>query len=206
MDNNTTALLASSIGVIGSIIGGAVGGWFSLRSTDKTHQQQRERDNDARKAAVHGFLQAVHDEVETLWETYSAGAGGKVDALGENQPIAISYPVTHDYFTVYNSNAFLLGQVSDADLRKMIVVTYTKAKGLIDSYRMNNQLLQQYEYWYFLHQETQNPIHLENAHSHWTRLTQYASAVKRQHHDVKSNVATLLRSLRKVGVLSNSAS
>lgn len=205
MDNNTAVLLAAAIGVIGSIIGGAIGGWFSLRSTDKAHRQQRERESDSRKAIVYGFLQAVHDEVETLWETYSASAGNQVEALGENLPLSISYPVTHDYFTVYNSNAFLLGQISDADLRKMIVVTYTKAKGLIDSYRMNNQLLQQYEYWHYLHQETQHAIHLGNAQAHWATLTKYANAMKRQHQEVKVNVTALLRTLRKVGVLSNNS-
>ena len=80
-----------------------------------------------------GILQAIHDEIETLWDNYMDGIGHHTEALADGQPLNIYYPVTQEYFTVYNTNAFFIGRIRDHDLRKLIVSTYSKARGLIDS-------------------------------------------------------------------------
>lgn len=51
------------------------------------------------------------------------------------------YPVFSDFFTVYHNNAFLISQVQDDGLRKQIVTTYTLAKGLVDSWRLNTSFM-----------------------------------------------------------------
>lgn len=106
------------------------------------------------------------------------------------------------YFTIYNANAFFIGKIKDHDLRKKIVATYSKARGLIDSFRMNNELVQKYEYAFVLAQESQTPIHQTTAQARYQSLIQYSEALKIRHAELKSIVSELLRHLRKEGVLS----
>jgi len=192
---NADALLSSGVG---ALIGSALtlaGAWLA---------HSLEKQESARKEAEHilGLLQAIHDEIETLWESYLTTAGAQIEALRDGNPMLMYWPLTQDYFTIYNTNAFFIGKIKDHDLRKQIVATYAKARGLIDSYRMNNDLLQKWEYAHLLFQESQSELHKANAQARYQSLIQYASSLKKGHGELKTMVSELLRRLRKEGVLS----
>ena len=188
--------------VTGAIVGGGLTGYFTLRAADKSHRQALDVQKQNQKKIVKGFLQAVHDEIETLWETYQSGIGVQLEALKDGYALLAFYPVTQDYFTVYSSNGFLIGHVEDADLRKLIVQVYSKARGLIDSYKMNNDMLGKLEFWANLHKETNNPVHKQNEQGQLTAMQLYAKRMKKSHAEVKEFSGQLLRRLRKMGVIS----
>ena len=73
--------------------------------------------------------------------------GARVESLKEGEPLLVYYPLVSDFFTVYNGNSFLIGRIPYNDLRKQIIKTYTLAKGMADSFRMNNDLNQKFENW-----------------------------------------------------------
>ncbi len=75
--------------------------------------------------------------------------------------------------------------------------TYAKAKGLIDSYRLNNEFVHKYEQAYLLYQETNNKVHDEQAQVRKQSLILYSKLLKQAHMEVKIEVQILLRSLRK---------
>jgi len=188
--------------ILGAIVGGIITGFFALISVDRAHRKnldQAERNEDS---LVKGFLQAIHDEMETITERYQETMGSNVDALKENQPLLFHYPLVNDYFAVYNGNSFLIGRIADNDLRKQIVKTYTLAKALIDSFRLNNDLVQKYEYLEQLFRETNNQVHKQHLQLRFTQLIQYAKEIKKTHEILKKESSNLLRSLRKKGVLS----
>ena len=65
---NADALLSSGVG---ALIGSALtlaGAWLAHK-LDKNESAKKEADH------ILGLLQAIHDEVETLWDSYSATAG-----------------------------------------------------------------------------------------------------------------------------------
>jgi hypothetical protein len=192
---NTDALLSSAIGAF-------IGSALTLAGAYYSHWLQRRQ--EAQKEAEHllGLLQGIHDEIETLWEGYTSSIGAHAEALQDNTPLMAFWPITQDYFTIYNTNAFFIGKIKNHDLRKQIISTYARSKGLIDTYRMNNELLQKYEYATILAQESQSPTHQKNAQARYQSLVQYASQVKLKHVELKIIVAELLRHLRKEGVLS----
>ena len=187
--------------IAGAIIGGAVTGFFTLRATKQEHRNTVSLQQQKEKEVIAGLLQAIHDEVETIWDRYQEGIGIHLEALPENQPLLMYYAVVQDYFTIYNSNAFLIGRIEDHDLRKEVVSLYTAAKGLVDSYRLNNDLLQKFEYWDALFQESEKEVHKNMALSHYGSLTNYTKAIRKQHDLLKDKVSKLLRTLRKSGVL-----
>jgi hypothetical protein len=198
-DNSWITIIAS---ILGSIVGGGIAGFFTLQGVKKAHQHDLEKQKKDREALVKSLLQSLHDEIETLWETYMKGIGVKLEALSDNQPFLLYYPVTQEYFTVYTGNSFLIGQIDNNDLRKAIIATYTKARGLIDSYRFNNDLLQKYEYWSFLFQETKNSQHATNRDAYRDSLIKYAKDLKESHSELKEDANNVLRILRKQGSLS----
>jgi len=194
MQINWDALWSSGLG---ALIGSAltlVATYFSFR-WQRSHQEERDQE------MLHGILQSIHDEIETLWDNYMDNIGHRLEALADSQPLNLYWPVTQEYFTVYNTNAFFIGRVQDHDLRKLIVSTYSKARGLIDSYRLNNDLVQKHEHAFWIFQETQNQIHKANAASRFNALADYAKSLKKGHVEVKAQVQILLRELRKKGVL-----
>lgn len=104
-------------------------------------------------------------------------------------------------FTVYRENSHLLGKISDADLRKAIIVTYTQAKGILDTYSLNNRFIQEYERWLYLFRETGQQIHQQTANALLQVLTKMAQQLKTAHNELKEQVEEVLRKLRKTGVL-----
>ena len=185
-----------------SSVGGLIGGALTLVGVYCTHWLQSKQ--NAEKEAEHllGLLQGIHDEIETLWEVYSSSIGAHVETLQDNSPLMVFWPINQDYFTIYNTNAFFIGKIKSHDIRKSIVATYTQARALIDSYRMNNDMFQKYEYASILAEESQLPVHQKNVQILNQQMVQYASQVKKRHIEFRVMVTELLRSLRKEGVLS----
>lgn len=120
---------------------------FYASSSQKSHENALDLQKQNQQKLIKGFLQAIHDEIETLWEIYEADMGVQLEALHDGNPLLVYYPVMQEYFTVYNTNGFLIGHVEDPDLRKLIIQVYSKARGLIDSYKMNNDMVGKLEYW-----------------------------------------------------------
>jgi len=188
--------------LISTAVGAFIGSFLTLIATFLSHKLQCSSQKKREENQVHGFLQAIHDEIETLWEVYIDGMGNRLETLGENQPLTYYYPITQEYFIVYTTNASLLGKIKDHDLRKNIVSTYIKAKGLIDSYKMNNGSIYKYEHAHWIFQETNNPIHQASMNAHRQALVEYAKELKKSHNEMKQKTQGLLRELRIEGVLS----
>ena len=77
---------------------------------------------------------------------------------------------------------------------------------MVDSFRMNNDQNQKFEYWLQLFQESKNEIHQQKAAAYHAALVDYAKSLKISHQQLKSETAQLLRSLRKHGVLAEKRS
>ncbi|SCX39899.1 hypothetical protein [Nitrosospira sp. Nsp1] len=140
---------------------------------------------------------SLRDEIETLWGVYQAGACASIVALPDDEPMLIYWPLTQEYFTIYNTYALSIGKIKNHMLRKQIIATYTKARSMIDSIRLNNDLLQQWERDCFLFQETRNPVHESHANARHKALVEYATALKESHSGLESAVSELLYRLRR---------
>lgn len=185
-------------GFVGAIIGGVctlLGVQKQLKAG--TAEQKRREDNH-----LTAILQALHDEIETLLEVYKSAIGVHIAALQTGQPFMYYWPVSSEYFSVYHSNAALIGHVKNNDLRKSIIQTYTYAKALIDSVRMNNVLLDKNQNSAFLAAQAQTEANKQIAQAHYQQLVQYSDVLKKSHERFERCVDDTLRSLRKTGVLS----
>jgi hypothetical protein len=187
--------------ITGAIVGGFIAGFFALKSTQKSFDNQKSQSDESEEKLIKGVLQAIHDELETIFERYRDTMGSRIDSLKEHEALAFYYPLVGDYFTVYNGNSFLIGRIPDNDLRKKIIKTYTIAKGMVDSFRLNNDLVSKWEFSEKLYAESQLEVHKQQAIAHYSALVDYATSLKEGHASFKLEVNDLLRELRKNGVL-----
>jgi len=193
---------AFSSAIIGAIVGGLITGFFALESTRRSFKNQREHADENEKRLIQGLLQAIHDEIETVYERYQETMGSRLESLGEGGALTFYYPLVSDFFSVYNGNAFLLGRIPENDLRKQIIKTYTLSKGMVDSFRLNNDLVQKFEHSNKVFEETKHDVHKQHSIAHYNSLVEYAKTLKQGHQSLKQEIVSLLRSLRKHGVLS----
>ncbi|MCA2019180.1 hypothetical protein LDJ79_23985 [Vibrio tritonius] len=187
--------------ILGAISGGLITGWFSMKATSTSFENQQKQLDDSEKKLISGLLQALHDEIETVYERYQDIMGARLETLPDGEALTFYYPLVSDFFTVYNGNSFLIGRIPSNDLRKQIIKTYTLAKGIVDSFRLNNDLVGKFELANKIYEESQQEIHKQQAIAHYKSLIEYAKNLKTTHSELKREVSKLLRELRKNGVL-----
>ena len=134
-ENPTAAIVLATI--VAAIVGAFmtfVAQWFS--------------DNRRQKQKIESFYKAVYGELKEVWNLYNQEVGAHWKNFGRDGGDVFQYnmSLTQDYFTVYSSNADIIGQIpkSDLKLRSKIVETYTLLKALIDYYKQNNRLLDEH--------------------------------------------------------------
>ena len=172
----------------------------NIRNNNRTFRGQAEIAKEKEDLLIKGLLQALHDEIEIVFGRYQQVLGDKVDALNEDDPLLIYYPIISDFFTVYNGNASLIGRIPDHDLRRKIIKTYTLGKGLVDCFCYNNALLEKFETWNQIYFESKSDIHKQKTNFLYNSLVEYAKTLKLTHEDVKASASQLLIELEKEGL------
>jgi hypothetical protein len=178
--------------VIPGLIAGLITGacmWVALLMQ---HKHERQMQCQKEEAEVNAFVHAVMAEVETLWDSYYEGAGKRLEALERGKAFMYFYPISQDYFTVYNGNAFIVGKIGHARLRRAIVEAYTKARGLIDGFRLNNDMVQKWNHLDLMRQDSQNPTLIHMMWMQEQSLVHHAVKLREIHRQTKESLEHLL--------------
>lgn len=178
-----------------ALVGALVGGLCAIYGAYVTHRNNLKEYSLKEKGEIDNFLRAIHTEIATVWERYEKTYKPHVDSLKDGEYLNEEYPITQDYFTVYNNNTNLLGKLEDSDLRRSVVVVYTQAKALIDSLLCNNESLRKYNIASFEQSREQASIHDAHMLAYKKELLEYAPAVKQQSIELEKNVRSLLNRL-----------
>lgn len=188
--------------ITGAILGGLITGFFAVHSTTRAFDNQRQYTKENDERIIRGLLQAIHDEVEVMWGRYQETMGSRIDTLEDDEPLNFYCPLVSDSFTVYNGNSVLIGRIPDNALRKQIIKTYMLAKGMMDLFRLNNDLVQRLETARKIYQETGAEIDKQFADSQFVKLISYANTLKQGHRNLGREINQLLSVLRTQGALS----
>lgn len=164
-------------GLIGALIGGAA----TLLASWWQHHLENKRKQEENDESINATLQAIKAELECLRERYDESIGRQLESTNDDIPFLFYYYATEDYFTIYTQNSFLIGQIPNDNLRKKIVAAYIKMKGLLDTYKTNNGLLEKYDYYHMLFLETNLPAHEQQAALYYTLLLNYLPSIKESH-------------------------
>jgi len=174
---------------LAGIIGAAVGGIFVLAGTWLTIRAESKRDQAREEKEVQNLLDALGVEIKTLWDFHMKRVGQQLESLPENKAFEFYYPLTQDYFTIYNSNAALIGRIKDCELSEAIVVCYNKCKKAVDGFKYNNALYEAYTEAMNKHLEPEITISRN-------KFQGYAATLKEDHFELKGYVKRLLEMLK----------
>ncbi|QLH67090.1 hypothetical protein HXV88_11820 [Aeromonas veronii] len=159
--------------------------------------QERARGKQ-REEYIQGVLNGLHSELECLWLKYDARVGFIIEQLEGGEPFGFYWPITQDYFTFYSANANSLGNVPDKELRDKIVNVYGELKSLVDSYRMNNMLIEKFDIALALYQSEPSEVNKQNFNACRASLVEYAQSLKESHDTCKQQIKPLLETLRNI--------
>ena len=70
--------------ISGAIMGGLIAGFFALRSTQKSFDNQRMHADENEDKLITGVLQSIHDEIETVMDRYQETMGSLIESLAKN--------------------------------------------------------------------------------------------------------------------------
>lgn len=177
-------------GFVAGMLGALVGGIFTLIATNKAIREERAKEIRREEKEVQNMLDAIGVELGTLWGFHMRRVGAMVENLPEGAALEFYYPLTQDYFTVYNTNAAKIGQVKDAVLREAVVVTYNKCKKVVDGFKYNNELYVDYRNTRVM--PASYPNHDEFVKAKWQALVDYGQMAKVDHFELKGYMERLL--------------
>ena len=183
-----------------SIVGGLLVGHFQKKAVQQEHQNAIHRQKGEEKTQVQSFLGGIHVELETLWNLYQERVGTALENLNPGDPFPLYFMANKDYFTVFTSNAHLLGKIQDPGLRTTIIQGYTTAKALLDTYSTNNYFLQQRDHFDALYNQTQSPAIQQTAQAWLNGLKDYAPKLRQAHDELKQIVDDLIAKLKAIGI------
>ena len=187
------AILSRMVATMPVLIGAIIGGVFTLRAARQAARREHDRERKREEREMQNMLDSLGVEIDTLWSFHMARIGAMVENLQQGDTLQFYYPLTQDYFTVYNSNAGKIGSVKDRELRKAIVVTYNKCKKIVDGFKYNNVLFR--DYHNYLNSDNQMA-----AKAKFAEMQAYALMVKEDHFEVKAYIENMLNLLDKRSV------
>lgn len=185
-----------------AIIGGLIGGIFTYVAVRMTIRHERKTSQSAEDAEVKAICSAIETEMHCLVERYEESIGKSLMECKSGSPFLFFYPVDQEYFAVFHANTAWIGKIKSEETRRRVVVAYIAMKGLIDSYKHNNQMLMNYEA--FVQQAATLPQvggvqqHYQNElqKGHLNQLVEYVPVLKESHADTLSKTSSALASLR----------
>ena len=135
-------------GIWSSIIGGLIAGILAIAAVFLTLQGQRQHDNDRQQEIIRGVLQAIYEELNEIYNQLNSLpviACWEDLTSGEFDYYRHVFPISQDYPIIYRSNANLIGQIKNSNLRREIVKIYKSLDVLMETYQLNNRLINEYE-------------------------------------------------------------
>jgi len=135
----------------------------------------------ADQALIRGTVQAISDEIETLWQRYHKEIGPHLSSVGETE-IARAFPVHQSYFVVFDASGAVVGRIPSSGLGSKILNFYVTAKAMVDSLQYYANL----RAYYF----TLGPSH-PNAQPTWREMLFYTGQLKQMHLELERRYGEL---------------
>ena len=196
MDPNiVAAIIGGASGLGGAIVGGVIAARATNKSTREANAHALQMQQASQSATVRGVLLGLRAEISTLWNIYVAEFGPVLEQLPDGEAFWYHYPLHQNYFSVYESNAPLFGQIPEDDIRTAIVTTYLKGRGLIDSHLYNNHLLEKHGDLQRIRDETGSARYNGQIDASLANLNEYGTSIKQSYFEMKDLVADLTKQI-----------
>ena len=109
------------------------------------YRYAEKRDLETKSNQLLNLFQALNGELTAIWERYMAVVGGDLEKAKQPDelPFTVIFTATHNYFSVYDNSAQLLGTL-EPESGKRIIETYINLKSLLDELQNYNHMAQKH--------------------------------------------------------------
>ena len=178
---------------ISTLLGGLVT-FTAILFTNALDLRRRKRTHEK---LIHALLQGLKDEIAGLLELAQTSPVRPIDAIPDGKPYEGLFTASQDYFIVYHANAALVMQIADANLRRSIIQTYTRAKAVLDTVNMNRLYLERYHYLQSTFLKTKDGSVQAESEDYRRALVQIAGQLKQADAQFRRTAAGLLEMLSR---------
>ena len=189
-----------------SVIGGLVGGGFAIIGVILAFIGQGILNWLDHRKMIQGVLRAIYIELNVIrreldslmvleaWDYFEQNEDSwkELKLPDERKPYFYdNFPASVDLSIIYRSNVNLIGHIKKPPhLRERIVKTYTLLHVLLDSYRINNLHLNQYE-------EARSKGDTKSANMFRSRLQKLAPTLNGNHNSVSTSMLRLIHMIEE---------
>ena len=178
---------------ISTLLGGFIT-FNAILFTNALDLRKRKRTHDT---LIHALLQGLQDEISGLLEMAETSPVRPIQSVVEGKPYEGLFTASQDYFVVYHTNAALVMQIADADLRRSIIQTYTRAKAVLDTVNMNRLYLERYHYLQSTFLKTKDALVQAESEDYRQALVQIAGQLQQADAHFRRTAAGLLEMLSR---------
>jgi ABC-type nickel/cobalt efflux system permease component RcnA len=178
----------------GAMIAIGIAIWVPIDQNKKS----QERDAMRERTEIAHDLQSLREELSVMSEGMKYSIGNIMDRDLPNGIIPVTWRPEVDAYVIYNSICERIGRVPDQNLRRGIIRTYARLKGVVLSFRLNADLLEQLQQAEVERNEKPTSEYYtrnyERAHS---RLHNLAKGLQQAYRETMSDVEGLMLEIDK---------
>jgi hypothetical protein len=134
---------------LSTLLGALVSFSAVLLTYSLDRRKRRHADEKARRALLNGLYDELNGFFAFARPDPSDELAGRMHEAG--------FAMTQDYFTLYHANVGQVMQLENAELRHLIVKTYTQGKVLVGMTRINQQCFERMQYLESTFHKTKDP-------------------------------------------------
>ena len=135
-----------ALSLIVALAAAFIGALIASKAMSSGHYRYaQKRDFETKSTRMINLFLALNAELTAIWERYMAVVGGELEKAknAEDVPFAVIFAATHNYFSVYDNSAQLLGTL-EPESGKRIIETYINLKAFLDELHNYNQIAQKH--------------------------------------------------------------
>jgi hypothetical protein len=187
------AAWVQAVGSIAAIV-------FAIALTWYQGEASIERERIKEKEDANGLLLSIKDELSVNMQMAHETVGKALTETAPGTAFYVVFPVQEDPFCIYNSVTNRLHLIKNEKLRFQIIKTYGIAKGVVQTFRFNNELVTKVELARRLQASTntfRDVVALKRVEA---QIIDYGDKVRGQYAAVNAEVDILLSLLRERGL------
>lgn len=179
---------------VGSIFAILVAVWVPWQQVEQQRRAQETKDADE----LRGILQCVHAELFASLLFAEKNIGPAIQKVPADMPIRSIFPMAKDPFPIYSSLMPQLGKITDSDMRRSIVLTFTAARSFVLTIRYHNELVEALDRSEARHRQAgQDDTHPDTARETQV-LVAYSKSLRGAYSEAMEAGTRLTDKLRKV--------
>lgn len=143
------------------------------------------------------LLLSLDSEAGVLWELYSHEVGNDLTKLNPGDMYMSYYPLSQNYFVIYDRNAAQIGSLDNENLQRAIIAFYCRAKGIVDDHQFHNRVLDEHTRLSYLARISPTPDILEALNNNETMIKNNTQGLVSLCNEVGQRLVDMKREIRR---------